>query len=387
MSVSQLTPPQQRVLGCLLEKEVTVPASYPMTLNALRTACNQSSSREPVVNYDDKTVQDAARALKDAGLVRVTWMDYGKRTLKYAQNVVDLLALDSAERAVLTVLLLRGPQTLGELKSRTARLAEFSDRDEVAAVLEGLAGREHALVQRLTRAAGQQDYRWTHLLGELSATAVEAEVDREQLSGGDSAARDQALIVGYQALADADPEPESLRPFEEWFLTRLAELAGPYPLADTGSGLGDVTNILAEAGAGPTGFDLCPELVAAARLRYPGLSFETADFRQLLRPATAAGWGGVCSWFSLNHFTPREVAEALRHFTQIMLPGGALGLAVQCGNAITETTTWQGVELPVPSVLHDPQQIITATQRAGLVEVESYLFNGEMLYLLAKKTR
>ena len=110
MTLPILTAEEQRVLGCLLEKEITVPESYPLTLNALRTACNQKSSREPVVEYDERTIQDAVRSLKDRGLARVTWMDYGKRTLKYAQSLVEELELEDDERAVLTVLLLRGEQ-------------------------------------------------------------------------------------------------------------------------------------------------------------------------------------------------------------------------------------------------------------------------------------
>ena len=112
-----------------MEKEVTVPNSYPLSLNALRTACNQTSSREPVVDYDERTIQDAVRSLKDKQLALVTWSDSGRRTLKYRQTIVPIMDLDDDERAVLTVLLLRGPQAAGELKTRTDRLFAFKDRD------------------------------------------------------------------------------------------------------------------------------------------------------------------------------------------------------------------------------------------------------------------
>ena len=104
---------EQRVLGSLLEKQTTVPASYPLTLNSLRTACNQSSSREPVTDYDEQTVERAGRRLKDRGLLRIVWSDTGRRTLKYHQVLDETLGLADDERALLTVLLLRGPQAPG----------------------------------------------------------------------------------------------------------------------------------------------------------------------------------------------------------------------------------------------------------------------------------
>src|SRR5262245_21255300 len=100
-----LEPVEQRVLGSLLEKQVTVPASYPLSLPSLRTACNQTSSREPVMELDERTVEQTARTLKDQGLVRIVWSDTGRRTLKYHQSLSEILAL-ADERAVLTVLLL-----------------------------------------------------------------------------------------------------------------------------------------------------------------------------------------------------------------------------------------------------------------------------------------
>src|SRR5919107_2489789 len=101
---------EQRILGSLLEKQVTVPTSYPLSLNSLRTACNQSSSREPVTDYDEQEVERVARLLKDRGLLRIVWSDTGRRTLKYHQTLDEVLGLDPDERALLTVLLLRGAQ-------------------------------------------------------------------------------------------------------------------------------------------------------------------------------------------------------------------------------------------------------------------------------------
>lgn len=105
-----LTPEEQRILGSLLEKQSTVPASYPMTANALRAACNQTSNRDPVVEYDEQLVAHTARSLKERGLVRIVWSDTGRRTLKYHQVLDERVELDADERAVLTVLLLRAPR-------------------------------------------------------------------------------------------------------------------------------------------------------------------------------------------------------------------------------------------------------------------------------------
>ena len=127
----ELDAAQQRVLGSLLEKEVTVPASYPMSVNAVRTACNQASSREPVVEYDEALVHRVLRELKELGLVAVTWADSGRRTLKYVQTLDVRLGLAADERALLTALVLRGPQAPGALRSRTERLHPFADRAEV----------------------------------------------------------------------------------------------------------------------------------------------------------------------------------------------------------------------------------------------------------------
>lgn len=384
-----LTAEEQRVLGCLLEKEITVPASYPLTLNALRTACNQTSSREPVVDYEERLVHDTVRALKDRGLVRVTWMDYGKRTLKYAQAVVEVLELADDERALITVLLLRGAQAPGELKTRTDRLFKFADREQVEEVLQRMAGREAPLVRQLERKAGQQDHRWIHLLGEVPVEAgPEAAVDREQILAEGIDARDEALLAAYSALALAEPDPQSLTPFEDWFITYVAELAGPHQTADVGCGLGDTTLLLAEAGALPTGFDLSPEMIAAARERNLDVDFQVGDFRRLLRPGNDAGWGAILAWFSLIHLAPSELATVVRDLAQTLLPDGVLALAVYVGNAVEPVTTWQGERVDVPLVLHDPADVRRAVAAAGL-RAETYVVadggGPDRLFAVARK--
>lgn len=164
---------QIRVLGCLVEKEITTPDYYPMTLNSLITACNQSSNRSPVVDYDETTVTRGVTSLQDVGLCRAVHRP-GQRTVKYRHALDDVLHTDREEAAVLAVLMLRGPQTLGELRTRTVRYHDFADLDSVHEVLDGLVGRDLPLVERLERRPGEKESRWRHLLGsgEPSPVAV-----------------------------------------------------------------------------------------------------------------------------------------------------------------------------------------------------------------------
>ncbi len=154
----------QRILGSLLEKQTTVPATYPLSANALVSACNQTSSRDPVTDLDRQVVERTAKSLKDRGLLRIVWSDTGRRTLKYHQILDEHLGLEADERALLTVLLLRGAQAPGELRTRTERLHGFADRGEVEECLSRMASRPQPLVRELERRSGQQDPRWTHLL-------------------------------------------------------------------------------------------------------------------------------------------------------------------------------------------------------------------------------
>jgi uncharacterized protein YceH (UPF0502 family) len=155
-------PVELRVLGCLLEKQRTTPDAYPLSLNALRLACNQSTNREPVVEYDEPTIRGALGELSRRGWARLT-SGAGSRTAKYRQLFDEALGLGDADVAVLTVLMLRGPQTLGELKQRTERLHRFASLDDLAQTLAALAERELAVLQ--PRRPGQRDDRYAHLLG------------------------------------------------------------------------------------------------------------------------------------------------------------------------------------------------------------------------------
>jgi uncharacterized protein YceH (UPF0502 family) len=160
-----LTAIEARVLGALMEKQLTTPDAYPLTLNALVTACNQTSNREPVVRYEPRQVETAVMVLKSNGLARVVYPGSGERATKYRQVADDVLELGPAQRAVVCALLLRrGAQTLAELKTRTERLHRFASIDEVQTVLDALADRDVALVARVERLPGQKEDRWIQLL-------------------------------------------------------------------------------------------------------------------------------------------------------------------------------------------------------------------------------
>lgn len=156
-----LTASEIRVLGCLIEKQRTTPDAYPLTLNALRTACNQSTARDPVVRYDDATIREALTRLSRRRFARLAG---GGRAPKYRHLLDEALTRAPDELAVLCVLMLRGPQTPGELKQRTDRLHAFADLAAVHATLQRLIERE--LVLQLERRPGQKEERYAHRLGE-----------------------------------------------------------------------------------------------------------------------------------------------------------------------------------------------------------------------------
>ncbi len=161
-----LTPIQQRVLGALAEKAATVPDTYPMTLRGLQTACNQKNNREPVTDHTEGEIQTALDDLKARHLVRFVYASHGARSTKFRHVLDERLGLDAGELALVTALLLRGPQTLNELRTRTERAHAFDSNDEVAATLEGLAARTDPVVVHLPRQPGQKETRWAHLLGD-----------------------------------------------------------------------------------------------------------------------------------------------------------------------------------------------------------------------------
>ena len=160
-----LTDVEVRILGSLLEKEVTTPEYYPLSLNALLAACNQTTNRDPVMRLDENTATHHIIALRRAGFLRQI-QPVGSRVTRFEHLLVEVLKLDPRELAVLGVLMLRGPQTPGELHARTARLASFANIPDLEEVLESLIARQpEPLVARLPRRPGQKEVRYAHLLG------------------------------------------------------------------------------------------------------------------------------------------------------------------------------------------------------------------------------
>jgi hypothetical protein len=173
-----------RVLGCLIEKQRTTPDVYPLTLNALRLACNQSTNRDPVVDYDENTIRSGIeRLVQRKWATLASWSN--RRSMKYRQTLDGALGLDGGEMAVLAVLMLRGPQTPGELKTRTERLHAFDATDALDATLRRLLERE--LVASLGKQPGQREERYAHLLSAAAddevepSPLVEARVESDRL--------------------------------------------------------------------------------------------------------------------------------------------------------------------------------------------------------------
>jgi len=174
-----------RVLGSLVEKQLTTPEYYPLTLNALVAACNQKSNRDPVVTYDESTVVAALDSLREKNLV-YTFHGSTSRVVKYKHMFPNVFELDPAEVAAMAVLMLRGPQTVGEIRGRTDRLHEFGGLGEVQETLDKLAHRDEPLIIRLDRQIGQKDARYAHLLsGEIDTASLPA-VRERTVTGGQS---------------------------------------------------------------------------------------------------------------------------------------------------------------------------------------------------------
>jgi len=207
VTAPRLDPVQLRVLGSLLEKQRTTPDQYPLSLNALRLACNQATNRDPVLDLDESTVREAVQRLGTIGWSRLA-SGPGSRAAKYRQLFDEALGLLPSETALLAVLMLRGPQTAAELRARSERLHHFASVPDVESTLERLVERE--LVQRQERRPGTREERWIHLLGEDSAAAsTEPQVERaeQDVSLEQRLARvEERLDELERALAPRDPD-------------------------------------------------------------------------------------------------------------------------------------------------------------------------------------
>jgi len=180
-----------RVLGCLIEKQRTTPDAYPLSLNSLRLACNQATARDPVVAYEEREIKAALDRMSNRGWTRFA-SGASSRALKYRHLLDEALQLSGPELSLLGVLMLRGPQTVGELKQRTERLHRFESITDVAQTLDALAQRE--LVERLERRPGQKEERWSQLLGGESHEAAAPELQQFEPYEADRVAELEARL-------------------------------------------------------------------------------------------------------------------------------------------------------------------------------------------------
>jgi len=370
MAAIELDEVEQRVMGSLLEKERTVPDTYPMTLNAVRTACNQTSGRDPVLSLGELDVQAGLDRLRAQGLTRVVHPSHGARSPKHRQVLDEVLGLDGAERAVLTLLLLRGPQTPGELRSRSDRLHDFDSLEEVHAALHMLAVRDDPLAEELPRQPGQKETRWIHRLGPSDADRDEGTTHLAVLPTGPE--RDAKVLATYDTVATAyaDELIDELdrKPFDRWLLERLADLAAGGPVAEAGCGPGQVSAHLARAGGEVTGFDLSPGMVEEARRRFPELSFHVADLTAL-----PGEWAAVAAWYSLVHLAPSELPRAMTGLAAVLRPGGWLALAVHEGAETHHLDEWFGHDVDIDFAYHRREDVLVAVEAAMLTVVEWYV--------------
>ncbi|MFL5865318.1 MAG: YceH family protein [Solirubrobacteraceae bacterium] len=252
MHFGQLTDVEQRVLGCLIEKRWTTPDQYPLSLNALRLACNQSTNRDPVTHYDESQVRDAAQRLSRYGLARLA-SGAGSRATKYRHLAEEGLGLDREQLAVLCVLVLRGPQTPGELKGRSERLAHVGSLADVERVLGELAAKGY--VERIGRRPGQKEDRFRQLLGAEAGDEARGEAT------ADGARRVPIAAGGFDEPVASRRYEEPPRTYEE-------------PARDQEPARGDAEPACAVA-APPAGHD-------ALEARVTALEAEVADLRSRL---------------------------------------------------------------------------------------------------------
>lgn len=204
---------EARIVGCLVEKQLTTPEYYPLTLNALTAACNQKSNRDPVMSLGETELLAAVDSLRDKNLVYL-YYGTGTRTVKYKHMVQSVYEVDDAGTAILTVLMLRGPQTIGEIRERTGRLHEFSDLNEVQSTLDELARRDEPLIIKLERQPGQKEARYAHLLsGEIDVSSLPTSSEKRSTSAADSS-RVEALETEVAALKNALAEFKAM--FDEF---------------------------------------------------------------------------------------------------------------------------------------------------------------------------
>ena len=220
-----LTPVQSRVVGCLIEKEMATPDNYPLTMNGLLAACNQTSNRNPVTKLEEPTVSNALENLRAMNVVRIVY-SRSNRADKFRHVINEVLAVEPEQLALLSVLMLRGPQTASELRARTERLHQFEDIEEVLETLGQLGGRHQPLVARLERQPGQKENRWAHLLGGDLAEVLAAPDDDGHQAEARSASRADRLAALEEEVADLRADLERLQAAHRDLVARLGETHG-----------------------------------------------------------------------------------------------------------------------------------------------------------------
>jgi uncharacterized protein len=222
-----LTFEELRVLGSLAEKENTTPEQYPLTLNALLLSCNQRSSRDPVVNFDEATVEAAVTSAKIKGFARFVHPSHGRSAIRFAHTIPEALGLSQRQVVLLAVLMLRGPQTPGELRARTERMADFSDLEDLERELTRLSGLERPLVQRLARRPGQSQDRFKHLLGgDLANGGADSEPHRGVVVS-EIAGRVRSS-PGLEGISDLERQVAALRDEMAELREQLSDLGGQF---------------------------------------------------------------------------------------------------------------------------------------------------------------
>ena len=215
------TPVQSRIVGCLIEKEMATPDNYPLTMNGLLAACNQTSNRNPVTRFEEPTVSNALENLRAMNVVRIVY-SRSNRADKYRHVLHEMLALEPEHLALLAVMLLRGPQTASELRMRTERLHPFADQQEVDDALRELAGRNEPLVARLERRPGQKESRWAHLLGGDLAEALAGDDDDDRAESRPAPRADRVAAL-EEMVADLRADLDRLQAAHRALVTRLGE--------------------------------------------------------------------------------------------------------------------------------------------------------------------
>ena len=207
---------EARVLGVLAEKSSLTPDVYPLSLNAVVNACNQLSNREPVMSLGEETVETCLTRLQQNNLAQ-TYYPAGSRVAKYQHRVAEVFSLDDAKLSLVTLLLLRGPQTCGELRQRTARMYPFASVESVERSLDDLAASEPALVMQLPRAPGTKESRWAHLLSGAMA------VERQEIASGMNVGGGVVGGAGDDRVSHLEAEVASLRREVTWLTEELAK--------------------------------------------------------------------------------------------------------------------------------------------------------------------